>query len=127
MFESLLSGADNTYAILVLSAGNIHFLVVVADFTSFSLVIYESAPNTTTSICKDFSKRISFLISGESAERYPAFAARDWQVVFAEVKTQHPTENNCAIFSSFHVLVVIQVLRPCDNILAPCGFAGFPF
>ena len=55
------------------------------------------------------------LLSILSATRYPSHAARNWQAVFAEVETQHPTENNCAVFSAWNVLAVILRLRTCDN------------
>ena len=118
IFEGLLSSADDTTAILVLNAGNAHFLVGVATFKSSTFMIYDSAPNLTMSICWDWSSRLIKLLSKIRAVRYPVSNASQWQSVFAEVETQHPMENNCAVFSAWNVLAVILHLRPFDNALA---------
>ena len=118
LFEGLLSSADDTQTIMALNVGNAHFLVGVANLTRSSIILYDSAPNMTSSLCRDISQKLSSLLSTVRSIRYPALPVRDWQIGAAEVEIQHHAENNCAIFSLWNVLAVTLHLRPCDNNLA---------
>ena len=106
-FQGLVASAAGTQAILVLNAGNCHYLACRVDFEATVLYIYDSYPSCTSHVLLD---RVTRLMESIRRARYADRALRDWQCTHMNIEIQDCGENNCAVFVVWHVLAIFGVL-----------------
>ena len=114
-FQGLVASAAGTQAILVLNAGNCHYLTCQVDFEATVVSVYDSFPSCTSHV---LLSRVTRLMEFIRRARYADGAMRDWQCTHMNVETQACGENNCAVFAVWHVLAIIWSLNLCTNLLA---------